>query len=337
MPAGDDSRAQSPATHGASPGTEARSIDWTWPDALVGAVFALPAAAAMAADVSTGLSLAVGVLPAAISGLPPSRRARVRTAALGLFVGLPIVLGSLLSEIPLVAVIAMFAAGVGAVALARRVRIGVLAMTLGLPMVGIGFSYPDVGEAAGLAVLMIAGSIYAAAVSMLWPEYHPLPTVPAAHTPAIEPEYGVLLGATGAVTAALGFALELDHVGWACAAALLVMRPAAEIQRIRSVGRLASVTIGAASAILWLRTDPATAGFSVAVIVILAGASATRHSRWYISSGFTTFLVFVMLLHDSPNDAHDRFLERVTETALGVCIAYVFGLVVPKLRAQKRS
>jgi uncharacterized membrane protein YccC len=44
---------------------------------------------------------------------------------------------------------------------------------------------------------------------------------------------------------ALGLILDLEHVGWACAAALLVMRPAAEMQRLRSVGRILAVAAGA--------------------------------------------------------------------------------------------
>ena len=46
---------------------------------------------------------------------------------------------------------------------------------------------------------MVAGSEYAYAVSLLWPERPPAP-------------------------AAIGFLPDFQHVGWACAAALLVMR-----------------------------------------------------------------------------------------------------------------
>ena len=90
------------------------------------------------------------------------------------------------------------------------------------------------GTAAALAGLMVLGSLYACAISMLWPERRP-PAPRAARPRPVAPmlDYGVRLGAAGASAAAIGFALDLDHVGWACAAALLVMRPAAEMQRLR--------------------------------------------------------------------------------------------------------
>ncbi len=69
----------------------------------------------------------------------------------------------------------------------------------------------------------------------------------------------------GAITAAIGFLLDLDHVGWACAAALLVMRPAAELQRLRSAGRVLAVLAGTLAAIGLCAWDPPAAVFGVAV------------------------------------------------------------------------
>ena len=56
---------------------------------------------------------------------------------------------------------------------------------------------------------------------------------------------GATLAWTVTVAAAIGFILDLEHVGWACAAALLVMRPSADMQRLRSAGRILAVAIGA--------------------------------------------------------------------------------------------
>jgi hypothetical protein len=85
------------------------------------------------------------------------------------------------------------------------------------------------------------------------------------------------------------------------------MRPAAEMQRLRSVGR------------------------------ILAGAGGTHRSRWYVTSAFTTFLVFLLLLYSDPQDAASRFNERVLETLLGVGIAYVYGLGLPWLVRRRQA
>ena len=202
-------------------------------------------------------------------------------------------------------------------------------MVLSLPMVGVGLSYSDVGEAAALAALMVAGSVFACLVSMLWPQRPAAPHATAAEPPGLE--YGLRLGAAGASAAAIGFLLDFEHVGWACAAALLVMRPAEEMQRLRSAGRVIAVVVGAGLAIALLRIDPPVAWYALAVIAVVAGAAATHRSRWYVTSAFTTFLVFVLLLYGSPQDAASRFDERVGETLLGVGLAYLFGVVVPSL------
>jgi uncharacterized membrane protein YccC len=148
--------------------------------------------------------------------------------------------------------------------------------------------------------------------------------------------YGVRLGAAGATAAAFGFLLDLEHVGWACAAALLVMRPVAEMQRLRSVGRVIAVAIGALAAIALVRLTPAAWVYSLAAIAALAACGATHRSRWYVTPAFTTFLVFLLLLYSRPGDAASRFTERLLETLLGVGIAYVFGLGLPALTRRRR-
>jgi hypothetical protein len=120
------------------------------------------------------------------------------------------------------------------------------AMTLSLPMVGVGLSYSDLGKGTGAAGIMVLGSVFQCLVSMCWPER----TAAATQSPSLATTgptlgYGIRLGAAGATAAAIGFLLDLEHVGWVCAAALLVMRPAAEMQRLRSIGRILSVATGA--------------------------------------------------------------------------------------------
>jgi hypothetical protein len=66
----------------------------------------------------------------------------------------------------------------------------------------------------------------------------------------------------------------------------------------------------------------------------LAGAAATHGSRWYVTPAFTTFVVFLLLLRSAPVDAALRFGERVAETALGVAIAYLFGLATPAVQRR---
>ncbi len=241
-------------------------------------------------------------------------------------------LGGVLAGVPVLAVAAIALLGVGAALLAARSRVGQIAMVLSLPMVGVGLSYSDVGKAAGLAALMVAGSVFACAVSMLWPERERPPERPATAPPTLE--YGVRLGAAGASAAAIGFIFGLEHVGWACAAALLVMRPVADMQRLRSVGRILAVAIGALLAVALVRAEPADGWYAAAGLVAIAAAAATHRSRWYVTAGFTTFLVFLLLLYSDVEDAASRFSERLVETILGVGLAYLFGLVVPNLRRR---
>jgi hypothetical protein len=310
---------------------------WRWPAAALGAVYALPAAVVALTSPQRGFALAVGVLPAALVGVLPTRRARLATVVLGACIGVPIFLGGLLSGVPVLAVAAILGLGAGSAVLAARFRFGTLAMNLSLPMIGVGLSY-SAGKAAAAAGLIVLGSVCACAISMLLPEQsraaapRPRPVPPAGPTL----DYGIRLGAAGATAAAIGFLLDLDHVGWACAAALLVMRPTAEMQRLRSVGRIVSVIAGAVVAVALVHAGPPAVVYSLAVLAALAGVAATHGSRWYVVPAFTTFLVFLLLLYSHPQDAASRFGERVLETLLGVGIAYLFGLALPALSERSK-
>jgi hypothetical protein len=268
----------------------------------------------------------------------PTRRRRLSVVVLGVCTGVPMFLGGLLAGVPVLAVVAIGMLGVGSALLATRSRFGLIAMTLSLPMVGVGLSYTDLAKAAGLGGLMVLGSLYACLVSMLWPER----AAAASPGPAPGPTgpglaYGIRLGATGATAAAIGFLLDLEHVGWACAAALLVIRPTAEMQRLRSVGRILAVAIGALAGIALVRITPPAVIYGLAAIAAVAGAGGTHRSRWYVTSAFTTFMVFLLLLYSDPQDAASRFNERLLETLLGVGIAYAFGLGLPALAQRRRS
>ena len=48
-----------------------------------------------------------------------------------------------------------------------------------------------------------------------------------------------------------------------------------------------------------------------------------------MTSAFTTFFAISLLIYADPTEGVSRFNERVLETALGVALAYFFGLVVP--------
>lgn len=86
-----------------------------------------------------------------------------------------------------------------------------------------------------------------------------------------------------------------------------------------------------------MRLDPADGWYGLAALAAVAGAAGTRGSRWYVTPAFTTLLVFLLLLlHARPEDAAWRFGERLGETLLGVGLAYLFGLALPRLPERRR-
>ena len=115
------------------------------------------------------------------------------------------------------------------------------------------------------------------------------------------------------------------------------MRPAADMQRLRSVGRVVAVALGATAGVLLVRSTSSEALYAVAIAVGIVGAAATRRSRWYVTPGFSTLLVFLLLLYATPQAAGWRFGERVGETALGVAIAYLYGLLLAPRGRLKRT
>lgn len=310
----------------APPGTRRPGLAWSWTDAARGALYALPPALVALHDPAHGLALAAGALPAAAAGLAPTRRRRLATLVVGIAAGLSIVVGALLAATGWFAVAGMFAVCFGAAVSAARRRLGLLAMMLCAPLIGVGLSEP-VTKSLEAAALIAAGSAYCFLVSLAWPER---PAVPAPRrapmTPADAFDYGMRLACAGASATAIGLAWAPTHPGWPPAAALLVMRPAPEMQWLRSQGRLLSVLLGGLAAGMLVRADPPNAGYSLALLAALAAATATQRSRWYVLPAFSTFVVLLLLAAGDPGDVRARFAERMLATVAGVGLAYFFAL-----------
>lgn len=309
-------------------------LTWRWSRFGLGLLFSLPAVAVAPSAPTLALALGVGVLPAAAFGLPPRRRARAVIVVIGALSAAGLLLGSLLAVWPVVAVIAVFVLAVLASVNATNGRFAQLALILVLPMVGLGLSFPWSPVTLALAACMLAGSVYAWLVSLLWPqtESTPLPAAPVPRGRAML-IYGMLLGTAAAIAAGIGFLLDLEHVGWATGTVLLVMRPVRGQLIARSAGRAISVLAGAlaAASLALLSPGPLLIG---AVIGLLIGAlCATQASRWYVAPGFTTVLVLTLILSTSSASPEARFLERTVETLVGVGLALFFGTVVPALLA----
>jgi len=104
--------------------TTTPAVVWSWSHALLGALYAVPAAVVVFVEPSRGVALAVGGLPAAAVGLPGPRRGRIAIAVVGALMGTCMLIGSLLAQVPVVAVPAIFALCVGAAVLASRSMLG---------------------------------------------------------------------------------------------------------------------------------------------------------------------------------------------------------------------
>jgi Fusaric acid resistance protein-like len=170
---------------------------------------------------------------------------------------LSILLGSLLAQTSFTAVIGIFGVAFGSAVLASRRAFGPTAMSLCAPVAAVGLSYPDFGKALGLGLIVLGGSVFSYLVSMLYPESSGAgPGPPPLLSSELAVRYGVRLGLAAAVATAVGIAIHTDHVGWAPAAALFVMRPTEEMQELRSIGRIVSVLLGGLAAIAFLRISP---------------------------------------------------------------------------------
>ena len=314
-------------------------LAWRWADAGWGTILAVPAVIATAVDPALGIPLALGVLPACILPLPAIRRARVVYVIIGALVGVSLLLGALLAGLPApVAALVLAAIVMGAAAATARFRAGLLLLVLAAPLVGAGLSYGEnLAHAVGAAALMTVGGAYAWLVALAWPA-HAAPPPAARAAPALRPLllYGVAIGIGAGIAYLVGVAAAMDHPGWAPAACLLVARPVAAQLELRTVGRVVSVFLGALVALWLVSLELAPLALALVAGATVVGAAATRASRWYITSAFTTLLVFLMLLLPEPAQATQKFSERLVETVLGAGLAVVFGVVLPSLVARGR-
>jgi hypothetical protein len=283
----------------------------------------------------------VGTLPVAVIGLAPTRRARRRLIIVGVAFAISILCGALFAQTSFTAVVGIFAAAYAAAMAASREAAGWIALTLCLPACAVGLSYSDLDKALALAGLFIASAVFSYLVLLPWPEFDPGP--PAVRPPLLSKQragrYGVLAGLAGASSALVGILVHTDHVGWAPAAGYFVMRPSAEMQELRSAGRIVSVTCGAALAVVFVRTTPSTTAIGAYAVLAVIGAGGTRASHWYVTPAFGSALVLTLLLYSDPTTANEqwRFNQRVAMTAIGIGFAYLYGLVVPRLLARQHT
>src|SRR5262245_58911523 len=96
-----------------------KNIAWSRPNASFGVLLAaVPTVVIVTGHVEAGLALLFGALPAAVVGLPETRRARRSLVVVGAVFGLSLVAGAFVAQWWWVAVPAMFVFGLAGASLA---------------------------------------------------------------------------------------------------------------------------------------------------------------------------------------------------------------------------
>lgn len=314
---------------------------WKWRDAVHAALSVLPAVLLIGSgQVVPGAAAAIGVLPAALVGITPARRGRILAVVIGAAFGLGLIIGSVLSGNPPLAVAALFAAALLAALAAARHRWGVLLLNLVVPAVAVGLSIAQPHEAATLAAVIVLGSLWSWLLALAWPNRPARVAVPPPFRDRIAAvRYGVVLGLAAAIAAAGSLALSLPHPGWAAAAVLLVMRPDVGLLTARGIGRALATIVGAATAYAVLGWYPAPALIAAVTGVYLVGAIGAGSSRRYVTPLATAFIALTMILYGTASQAEiqDTFWLRIVQNLYGVALAVAFGaIVLPLWERQTR-
>ena len=176
--------------------------------------------------------------------------------------------------------------GLGASLLATRRTFGYAVLTICLPLAATGLTFDGLDESAGVSALFLTGSAIAFAVALCFPDYDdPAPAEPPLLSVPAAQRYGVRLGLAAAVGTAIAFYYGAEHSGWIVISTVIVMRPTAEMMKVRSAGRAVSVFIGAlvAAWLLGLDLSPSAIALVGAGAIIAACCdqrqSVVHHTR----------------------------------------------------------
>ena len=111
----------------------------SWRNARFTAVIAaIPLLIIATGHFEAGLSLLLGELPASIIGLPLTRKQRRKIIVIGILIGVFLMLSSFMAQWAIVAIPRMFLLAFGAALLLSRRTIGIVALTICLPLAGVG-------------------------------------------------------------------------------------------------------------------------------------------------------------------------------------------------------
>ncbi|RAJ08409.1 putative membrane protein YccC [Chitinophaga skermanii] len=136
--------------------------------------------------------------------------------------------------------------------------------------------------------------------------------------------HAVRVGLAMAAGYLLGHFLEISKAYWILLTIVVILKPGFSLTKSRSYQRILGTVIGAMFAVLvlFITKDP-TAIFIIMLLCIL-GAYSYMTYNYVVSVVFTTpFIIF--LLHFLHPADFDNVMLRVSDTAIGVAIAFTFN------------
>lgn len=263
------------------------------PELIRGIVCFLPVVILILIGETTfGLLMTPSILPIALLGAGSEiKKARIRlltTAAVGPVL---LILGSILGVSAIAAIVGL---GVGSFFAGRygaKTHFGMLLPFLLLPLFTVGISV-EPQRAVGIAPILLAGSLWAALVTIIWPlsskSFASSSSSSSSATPLDRPDdselklYAIKLGIGVSIATLLVYVLNFQHVGWAPTAVAIILRPQQDLIKRRGLGRMAGTFLGIL--IAWLLYNIFIQGLVRAAIIGGLGALSISYRRTVLSS-----------------------------------------------------
>ncbi|WP_088825971.1 FUSC family protein [Listeria goaensis] len=317
-------------------------FSWNWSNAVLTFISAIPVfLIATLVDMSIGMGMLIGLIPAAITKIAPTRRGRVSILIMGAVIALSVLIGALLkSYFGIVGATVSMGAFAYLSAMFAASKKGVPAFMFFItPVIGIGLSITDFQAGVSIGLSMVLGSTVACMISLFFKETKGVKKAPAVNpNKVIFKQYAPYFTTAIMLATVIGF--YLDHTGWIVGSVGLVMRPVREMQEMRSVFRIVSVVTGIVLIYIVMLSNAGNIIIAGAAAMMLVLASGTHESKAYIMPLFMTYIVFsfMMVINNEMNATHWWLLaERILWVSAGVVIAYVFGLLIPKFVNKKKA
>ena len=306
------------------------------PELIRGIVCFLPVVILLLIGETTfGLLMTPSILSIALLGAESEiKKARIRlltTAAVGPVI---LILGSILGVSAIAAIVGL---GVGSFFAGRygaKTHFGKFLPFLLLPLFTVGISLQP-QFAVGIAPILLAGSLWAALVTIIWPLSSSFASSSSA-TPLCRPDdsalklYAIKLGIGVSIATLLVYVLNFQHVGWAPTAVAIILRPQQDLIKRRGLGRMAGTFLGIL--IAWLLYNIFIHGLVRAAIIGGLGALSISYRRTVLSSlpiGSTAAIILLLAISE-PTLFSVQGLLRLIDNVIAFGIIVSLELILQK-------